>query len=149
MDDCEERREEVEERREAVHLHSSASVDPHDYNDSEPKRFCEASKRFSMEGEKRFTMEADSSALKSRFVEPGTRVLSYPHSMPASPTMLDGRNLAGLTMLRHFARVGGGDRDSVQEEARHEDNHPLDYRFQPDNSEVRGCWCWWCWWCWW
>ena len=87
-------------RREQQHLlHSSES---NDFVESDAKRFCEGSKprgaeRYSMEGEKRF-VEADSPM--KRFVEPGSRVLSYPHSMPASPTMMDGRNHASLSLLR-------------------------------------------------
>jgi len=126
-------------RREQQHLlHSSES---NDFVESDAKRFCEGSKprgaeRYSMEGEKRF-VEADSPM--KRFVEPGSRVLSYPHSMPASPTMMDGRNHASLSLLsRHFARVGSGDRGEVVEEQQRqsENNHPLDYRFQKDTNEA-------------
>jgi len=101
--------------------------------ESDAKRFCDSKRYGSMEGEKRF-MEADSPV--KRFVEPGARVLSYPHSMPASPTMMDGRNHASLSLLRHFARVGQGDREHQEHEHRQENNHPLDYRFQPDTSEA-------------
>ena len=150
MEDGEEavRREEVERmdersldgRREPQHLlHiSGASADPSDFSESVAKRFCE-SKRYSVEGEKRFqVVEADSPVVAKRFVEPvpGPRVLSYPHSMPASPTMMDHRNSGSLSLLRHFARVGSG--ESRDQEQRQENNHPLDYRFQRDTSEVRG-----------
>ena len=53
--------------------------------DAEAKRFCE--KRFSTDSERRFA-EADSAT--RRFAEP-RMMNSYPHSMPASPTMLDAR----------------------------------------------------------
>ena len=80
-------------------LHSTES---NDFIESDAKRFCESkprgADRYSMEGEKRF-VEADSPM--KRFVEPGSRVLSYPHSMPASPTMMDGRNHASLSLLRY------------------------------------------------
>lgn len=80
-------------------LHSTES---NDFVESDAKRFCESkprgADRYSMEGEKRF-VEADSPM--KRFVEPGSRVLSYPHSMPASPTMMDGRNHASLSLLRY------------------------------------------------
>lgn len=87
-------------REQHQHLHSTES---NDFVESDAKRFCESKPRGadrygSMEGEKRF-VEADSPM--KRFVEPGSRVLSYPHSMPASPTMMDGRNHASLSLLRY------------------------------------------------
>lgn len=113
----------------AQHCHSTE----HSLDESVAKRFCE-SKRYSIEAEKRFqVVEADSPQLKG-FAAPGPRVLSYPHSMPASPTMMDSRNTGSMSLLRHFARVGSGERE--QQEERQENNHPLDYRFQPDTSEV-------------
>lgn len=121
-------------RREPLQLHAAEAAE---FVESDAKRFCDSKRYGSMEGEKRF-MEADSPV--KRFVEPGARVLSYPHSMPASPTMMDGRNHASLSLLRHFARVGQGDREHQEHEHRQENNHPLDYRFQPDTSEVSGCW---------
>ena len=64
-----------------------------EFGESVAKRFCESNnKRYSTE-EKRFVVqEADSnhSTVGKRFVEPG-QVLTYPHSMPASPTMFDTR----------------------------------------------------------
>ena len=62
-----------------------------EFGETVAKRFCE--KRYSMETEreKRFT-EADSNhGPAKRFVEPGHLMTTYPHSMPASPTMFDAR----------------------------------------------------------
>lgn len=130
-----------------------------EFEESATKRFCEASKRYStdsvvsQEAGKRFQVaEADSAHpnIVKRFVEPG-RVLSYPHSMPASPTMMDARNLSSLGLsLRHFARVGSSEALPVNGEPReaHEHSrqgvgdrqegaqHAIDYRFQPDHLEA-------------
>ena len=63
-----------------------------EFGESVAKRFCE-SKRI---------QEADSNhsnvGERKRFVEPG-QVLTYPHSMPASPTMFDARYYP--LILRH------------------------------------------------
>jgi len=126
-----------------------------EFGESVAKRFCESNKRFSMEDGKRYQVaEADSvhsqqTSVVKKFVDPGT-VMTYPHSMPASPTMLDARNLSSLGLsLRHFARVGstevlpvnGEPREAhensrQQQGDRQETNLALDYRFQPDQSEV-------------
>ena len=63
----------------------------HEYAGEPPsaKRFCDT-KRFSTDsgsGDRRL-VEADSAS--RRFAEPRA-ITSYPHSMPASPTMLDPR----------------------------------------------------------
>ena len=68
---------------------------PPEFGESVAKRFCE--KRYSLETEreKRF-QEADSNqslpaqVTQKRFVQPSPS-LSYPHSLPASPTMFDSR----------------------------------------------------------
>ena len=57
-----------------------------EFGEPEAKRFCDA-KRFSTDSERRFA-EADSNT--RRFAEPRP-MTSYPHSMPASPTMMDAR----------------------------------------------------------
>jgi len=139
------RNEVVEETDE---IHSSGRQTPiqdttPEFGEVVAKRFCE-SKRF---------QEADSNhsngVERKRFVEPG-QVLSYPHSMPASPTMFDARNLNSLGLLRHFARVGSSEalqtNGEPQPREAHENSrngeqtsqtaHALDYRFQPDQSEV-------------
>lgn len=131
---------------------------PPEFGESVAKRFCE--KRYSLETEreKRF-QEADSNqslpaqVTQKRFVQPSPS-LSYPHSLPASPTMFDSRNLASLGILqRHFARVGSQDaaikteapreahENSLRAENRErEQGAALDYRFQPasDQTEVNG-----------
>jgi len=113
-----------------------------EFGESVAKRFCE-SKRI---------QEADSNhssvGERKRFVEPG-QVLTYPHSMPASPTMFDARNLNSLGLLRHFARVGSSETlqtNGEQPREAHENSrngeqtsqnaHALDYRFQPEQSEM-------------
>merc|ERR1719270_35157 len=133
-----------------------------EFGESVAKRFCD--KRFSLETEreKRFH-EADSNhsqggtvgSTSKRFVEP-TILTSYPHSMPASPTMFDARNISSLGILRHFARVGSQEIQENGEAPReaHENSrgttehgsgstsHALDYRYQPaalpDQSESSG-----------
>jgi hypothetical protein len=71
---------------EGAAAHHYANGSGSDYAaDAEAKRFCE--KRFSTDSERRFA-EADSAT--RRFAEP-RMINSYPHSMPASPTMLDSR----------------------------------------------------------
>jgi len=129
---------------------------PPEFGESVAKRFCE--KRYSLETEreKRF-QEADSNqslpapVSQKRFVQP-TPSLTYPHSLPASPTMFDSRNLAGLGILRHFARVGSQEaakaeapreahENSLRTENRErEQGAALDYRFQPssEQTEVNG-----------
>jgi len=74
---------------------------------------------------------------------------SYPHSMPASPTMFDARNISSLGILRHFARVGSSESTAEAPREAHENSrngehqshptsHAIDYRFQPaEQSEVR------------
>jgi len=112
-----------------------------DFSESVAKKFRDSiEKRYSGEAEKsRFqVVEADSNHSPGikRFVEPvQQRVISYPHSMPASPTMLDQRNISQLGMLRHFARVGSGDgrEDMVGGQER---DQAIDYRFQRDTHEV-------------
>jgi hypothetical protein len=69
--------------------------------DAEAKRFCE--KRFSTDSERRFA-EADSAT--RRFAEP-RMINSYPHSMPASPTMLDARSGLNQCTLLHILAVPG------------------------------------------
>lgn len=138
-----------------------------EFGESVAKRFCE--KRYSLETEreKRFG-EADSNhsnqsqptgSVSKRFVEPGNghergHGPMYPHSMPASPTMFDARNINSLGILRHFARVGSQDagenanahapreahdnsRSSSSDHAQNSaPSHALDYRFHPaDQSE--------------
>jgi len=145
------------EMEDGEELTSSGHQTPMDngpeFGESVAKRFCESNnKRYSTE-EKRFVVqEADSnhSTAGKRFVEPG-QVLTYPHSMPASPTMFDARNLNSLGLLRHFARVGSSEtlqtngeqpREAHENSRNGEQNppsaHALDYRFQPDQSEVGG-----------
>lgn len=135
-----------------------ASLPQHgsEFGESVAKRFCE--KRYSLETEreKRF-QEADSNqslpapVTQKRFVPPSPS-LTYPHSLPASPTMFDSRNLAGLGILRHFARVGSQEaakaeapreahENSLRSENRErEQGAALDYRFQPssDQPELNG-----------
>ena len=103
------------------------------------KRFCD-DKRYSTDSERRFA-EADSAT--RRFAEPRP-ITSYPHSMPASPTMLDARNLNSLGLLRHFSRLEEPreahensrleiNKRSVEATA----NDALDYRFQAaDQSQT-------------
>lgn len=118
-----------------------------DYGEPMAKRFCDvtptaATKRFSTDSERRFA-EADSNGSR-RFVEPRP-MASYPHSTPASPTMMDTRNLgSSLGLLRHLARLEEPREahensriehpNSRSEESVEQD--PLDYRFQAaDQSE--------------
>merc|ERR1719228_3267037 len=141
-------RNEMEDGEEQVSSgHQTPMDNGPEFGESVAKRFCE--KRYSTENEKRF-QEADSnhSNAGKRFVEPG-QVLTYPHSMPASPTMFDARNLNSLGLLRHFARVGSSETlqtNGEQPREAHENSrngeqtsqnaHALDYRFQPDQSEM-------------
>jgi len=110
-------------------------------NEAAAKRFCD-DKRFSMDGTdtaKRF-VEADTGA--KRFTEP-PRVINYPHSMPASPTMLDARNFNSLGLLRHFARVGSNDQNGLEPQEAHNASRvearamqdPIDYH-QYNSSET-------------
>lgn len=118
---------------EAMHYHANGGGG--DYAvDAEAKRFCE--KRFSTDSERRFA-EADSAT--RRFAEP-RMINSYPHSMPASPTMLDARNFNSLGLLRHLSRGGGDQMQDVRQEPREahanskvemrNEEDALDYRFQ-------------------
>jgi len=110
------------------------------FSEAGAKRFCdgEAMKRFSSEsaedGKQRF-VEAETE--QKRFCEP-PRVVNYPHSMPASPTMLDARNFNSLGLLRHFARVGSdgqGMNNGLEPREAHENSRvetraaadPIDY----------------------
>jgi len=139
-----------------------------EFGESVAKRFCETrAGRYSSEAG-RF-QEADSNHssqsdcrpvnTSKRFVEPavagaGHHTTTYPHSMPASPTMFDARNLNSLGLLRHFARVGScealqngeqpreahensraAEVSSAQQVGAHCTSVALDYRYQPDQSE--------------
>jgi len=127
-----------------------------EFGESVAKRFCET-KRYSLETEreKRFH-EADSLSQPAtqqqhhvkRFVAPAS---SYPHSMPASPTMFDARNISSLGILRHFARVGSQESgEAASPREAHENTRQarpsaeqsaepqagaLDYRFQPADTQ--------------
>ena len=72
-----------------------ASLPQHEFGESVAKRFCE--KRYSLETEREKSFqEADSNqslpapVTQKRFVPPSPG-LTYPHSLPASPTMFDSR----------------------------------------------------------
>ena len=59
-----------------------------EFGESVAKRFCE--KRYNLETEREKRLQEDAN---KRFVEPIQQpsLASYPHSMPASPTMFDAR----------------------------------------------------------
>lgn len=83
------------------------------------------SKRFSTDsGDHRFR-EADSVAGR-RFAEPRP-IPSYPHSTPASPTMIDSRNFQPIGLLRHLVRL-----DQQQPREAHENS-----RIDPPNSRLQ------------
>ncbi|XP_023322519.1 protein abrupt [Eurytemora carolleeae] len=112
---------------------SGLTQNSNDFGEPEAKRFCDA-KRFSTDSERQF-MEADSNT--RRFAEPRP----IPHSMPASPTMLDHRNFSSLGLLRHLARLEEPreahensriDHNNRLEESIEQD--ALDYRFQVANQ---------------
>lgn len=130
-------------------LHEVNSQAAMDMNEAAAKRFCDE-KRYSnvsmdgMEVAKRF---ADPDTGAKRFAEP-PRIMNYPHSMPASPTMLDARNFNSLGLLRHFARVGAESQppginglepqeahNASRVEARSMGNDPIDYH-QYNSSET-------------
>jgi len=126
------RGETIDENGQILHVNGN------EYGEPEVKRFCDA-KRYSTDSERRFA-EADSNT--RRFVEPRP-ITSYPHSTPASPTMLDARNLNSLGLLRHLARLEepreAHENSRIEHTNRLEENveqDALDYRFQAaDQSE--------------
>jgi len=124
-------------------LHVNGNSRGPEFGEPDAKRFCDSAKRFSTDSERRFA-EADSNT--RRFAEPRP-MTSYPHSMPASPTMMDARNLNSLGLLRHFTRLEetstpreAHENSRVDHNNRCEDSleqDALDYRFQAaDQSEV-------------
>jgi len=128
------------------------------------RRFREE-KRYSLETEReksRREVEAEQSNQSlpapgpKRFGAPAPSLVYPSHSLPASPTMMDPRNLSGMIglNLRHFARVGGeaeaktgapreaheNSRGLGEVEHRERDSGALDYRFTPgeQSPEVNG-----------
>ena len=72
----------------AVHKIHLQDAGP-EFGESVAKRFCE--KRYNLETEREKRLQED---VNSRFVEPSQQqpvMATYPHSMPASPTMFDAR----------------------------------------------------------
>jgi len=131
-----------------AHGGSNGADDLTEENGLVPMEFRD-SKRFSTDsnGVDRRCMEPDSVGHNGvgggarRFVEPRP-IASYPHSTPASPTMMDSRNLNSLGLLRHLARLEQHQPREAHENSRVGDNSrlqsmedglsqdALDYRFQ-------------------
>ena len=75
-----------------------------EFGESVAKRFCE--KRYNLETEREKRLQEDQQ-VNSRFVEPSQQqpvMATYPHSMPASPTMFDARY--GSVFIQNMMTAG-------------------------------------------
>ena len=88
------RTEEETDELQTVHQVGLVQETGPEFGESVAKRFCE--KRYTLETEREKRMQDDQQASK-RFVSPSPSqqpvMTSYPHSMPASPTMFDSRSV--------------------------------------------------------